>query len=146
MGGVNGKGNKFVSPPNQKFQIFANPIPNHASNFAQAYEDKNDDKNDDKNGDENDDKNNDEDGLDNMDSLINVQPHKGKMNLLPNISFTHIHASIHVSDVPLYITDRINDKPTKGITNDHVCLENDIIEEFMYVHELYQYCYEQSNS
>lgn len=29
IGGVNDQWNKFVAPPNQNFQIFTNPMPNH---------------------------------------------------------------------------------------------------------------------
>jgi hypothetical protein len=38
---INDQGNNFVAPPNQNFQIFTNPIPNHNIFFVKASETKN---------------------------------------------------------------------------------------------------------
>jgi hypothetical protein len=36
IGGVKDQGNKLFSPPNQNFQIFTNPMPNHNISFVKA--------------------------------------------------------------------------------------------------------------
>lgn len=45
---------------------------------------------------------------------------------------------MHALEGPLHITARINDKPTRGVIIDLVCMTNVVIEEFLYTHELYQ--------
>jgi hypothetical protein len=41
IGGVNDQGNKYVAPPNQNFQIFMNPMPNHSISFVKSRKTKN---------------------------------------------------------------------------------------------------------
>lgn len=86
--------------------------------------------------DDHNDDNNNEKEVHRMVSLIDVQPHKGQTVVLPEIDFTHNDTPRHAPDGPLYIIGCINEKPVQGILIDPMCVENVIIEEFLFVHEL----------
>lgn len=76
--GMNDQGNTFVTPPNQKFQIFTNPMHNHNISFLKANETKNEVMNVDMNGDNMEQglvKTNEENIIIRMISLIEIQPH-----------------------------------------------------------------------
>lgn len=82
------------------------------------------------------------DDLSNFVNMIEVQPCKGQTTLFLDISSTHIDASMHTYNGPLYIINQINEKPTREMLIDLLYLENVITGEFLFVHELYKDNYE----
>jgi hypothetical protein len=122
--GVNNQGNKSIAPPNQNFQIFTNPMANHNISFVKPSETKNDLMNVDMDDDNI--KDNKENFKDNMVVFIEFKPHKGQTNIPLDIDFSQNDIIKHVSDGPLYIARRINNKHNNGILNDLFCVENAI--------------------
>lgn len=76
----------MVFSPNQYLQIFTSPLPIHSTNFVQ-YNDNEEDDND----------------FSIFINITNIQNHKGKTNILFDISFTYIDSSITTLDGLLYI-------------------------------------------
>jgi hypothetical protein len=122
---VNDQGNKLVTSPNQKFQIFTNPMPNQKISFVKASEiEKNDVLNIDMN-------------IEEMVGLVEIEPCKAQNKKNLDIAFSFGDIIKNLPDSPLYIASRINDKTTNGVLIDPVCGENVITEELFLLHELY---------
>lgn len=114
-------------------------MPNHSISFVKASDTKNDVMNINNMQDIIDgDKSDNEDDLHTMIGFIDIQHHKGQETLSMGIAFSYSDILKHAPDGPLYIAERINGKPKNGILIDHICVENMITEEFLFVYELYQ--------
>jgi hypothetical protein len=70
--------------------------------------------------------------------VIYFIPHKVQTKNTLDITFTSQEKLKNAPDGPLYIANNIYDKPTNGILIDPIYGENVIIEEFLFVHDLYQ--------
>jgi hypothetical protein len=64
-----------------------------------------------------------------MIGLVEIESHKGQTTNPPKIYFSFKYIIKRMLDVPLYIVDQINDKPTNGILIDLICGENAINNE-----------------